>query len=59
RGLLNKTLTNGANMRILFGGSVKTANASELMHAADVGGALIGGAALKAVDFDGIIDAYR
>ncbi|MEM9289025.1 MAG: triose-phosphate isomerase [Pseudomonadota bacterium] len=59
RALLSETLTNGANMRILYGGSVKPANASELMHAADVDGALIGGASLKAVDFDGIIDAYR
>ncbi|MEM7568792.1 MAG: triose-phosphate isomerase [Pseudomonadota bacterium] len=46
-------------VRLLYGGSVKPANASELMAAKDVDGALVGGASLKATDFDGIIDAYR
>lgn len=46
-------------MRILYGGSVKPANARELMAVANVDGALVGGASLKAADFDGIIDAYR
>lgn len=45
-------------MRILYGGSVKPANAAELMAAADVDGALVGGASLKAKDFWGIIQAY-
>lgn len=44
---------------LLYGGSVKPSNASELMGAANVNGALVGGASLKAVDFNGIIDAYR
>lgn len=35
-----------ANMRILYGGSVKSANAAEIMKQADVDGALIGGASL-------------
>ena len=49
----------GHGMRILYGGSVKPANASELMSVANVDGALVGGASLKADDFDGIIEAYR
>lgn len=48
----------GASMRILYGGSVKPSNAAELMGAADVNGALVGGASLKAADFIGIIKAY-
>jgi len=35
-----------ANMRILYGGSVKSANIAEIMKQADVDGALIGGASL-------------
>ena len=35
-----------ANMRILYGGSVKSSNAAEIMKQADVDGALIGGASL-------------
>ena len=38
-------------MRILYGGSVKPANAAELLGVADVDGALVGGASLKAEDF--------
>jgi triosephosphate isomerase (TIM) len=45
----------GYRMRILYGGSVKPANAAELMAVANVDGALVGGASLKAVDFLGII----
>jgi triosephosphate isomerase (TIM) len=41
----------GARMRILYGGSVKPSNAKELMAVANVNGALIGGASLKAADF--------
>ena len=48
-----------AGFRILYGGSVKASNAAELMAVADVDGALVGGASLRADDFDGIIDAYR
>ncbi len=46
-------------MRILYGGSVKPANAGELLAVADVDGALVGGASLKANDFLGIAAAYR
>jgi len=49
----------GAAMRILYGGSVKPSNAVELMAIANVNGALVGGASLKAADFSGIIGAYR
>ena len=49
----------GAKIRILYGGSVKPANAGELMAIANVNGALVGGASLKAEDFLGIIAAYR
>jgi triosephosphate isomerase len=44
--------------RILYGGSVKPANAAELMAVANVDGALVGGASLKAEDFLGIAKAY-
>jgi triosephosphate isomerase len=49
----------GAKMRILYGGSVKPDNAKELMSVANVDGALVGGASLKADDFLGIIRAYE
>ena len=45
-------------LRILYGGSVKPSNARELMGVADVDGALVGGASLKADDFIGIARAY-
>ena len=48
----------GAKMRILYGGSVKPANAAELMAVPHVNGALVGGASLKAQDFYGILKAY-
>ena len=48
----------GATIRILYGGSVKPSNAVELMSAANVNGALVGGASLKASDFIGIIKVY-
>ena len=41
----------GAAIRILYGGSVKPSNAKELMAVANVNGALVGGASLKASDF--------
>jgi len=49
----------GIMVPILYGGSVKPSNAEELMSVANVNGALVGGASLKATDFDGIIEAYR
>lgn len=41
----------GSRIRILYGGSVKPSNAAELMAVANVDGALVGGASLKAADF--------
>ena len=46
-------------MRLLYGGSVKPVNAEEILHLADVNGALVGGASLKAADFLDILSAYR
>jgi len=48
----------GRSIRILYGGSVKPANAADLMAVADVNGALVGGASLKAEDFSGIFAVY-
>lgn len=48
-----------ASVRILYGGSVKPANARELLGAPNVDGALVGGASLTARDFMAIADAYR
>jgi triosephosphate isomerase len=45
-------------IRVLYGGSVKPANAGELLQVADVDGALVGGASLKADDFLAIAGAY-
>lgn len=44
-------------LRILYGGSVKPDNASELLGRANIDGALVGGASLKADSFAGIIKA--
>ncbi len=49
----------GEGMRILYGGSVKPSNAKELMHVAEVDGALVGGASLKAEEFLAIAGVYR
>jgi triosephosphate isomerase len=48
----------GSSIRVLYGGSVKPGNASELMAIDNVNGALVGGASLRAADFIGIIKAY-
>ncbi len=47
----------GANFRILYGGSVKPSNAAEIFGVPDVDGALVGGASLKSADFSPIIAA--
>lgn len=44
-------------MRLLYGGSVKPANAAEIFALRDVDGALVGGASLKAADFGAIVAA--
>ncbi|MGB5312203.1 MAG: triose-phosphate isomerase, partial [Polyangiales bacterium] len=45
------------SVRVLYGGSVKPANADELLAQPDIDGALVGGASLSASDFIPIIDA--
>lgn len=47
------------NTSILYGGSCKPSNAPELFAKPDVDGGLIGGAALKADSFIGIIEAFN
>jgi len=47
----------GRKVRILYGGSVKPSNAAEIFPIADVNGALVGGASLKAADFIPIVAA--
>lgn len=49
----------GRRIRILYGGSVKPANAGDLLTVPNVNGALVGGASLKADDFLGIAAVYR
>ncbi len=48
-----------ATVRIQYGGSVKAANAVELMAQPDIDGALVGGASLVAEDFAGIIRFHQ
>ncbi len=43
--------------RLLYGGSVKATNAAELFSQPDIDGALVGGAALVAADFQAIVEA--
>lgn len=45
-------------IRLLYGGSVKPANAAGLMAVENVDGALVGGASLKAADFMPIVEAF-
>jgi triosephosphate isomerase len=55
--LLQRFGPDGARIRILYGGSVKPSNAAEIFAIADVDGALVGGASLKATDFIPIVAA--
>ena len=56
RACLVARLGEGARqMPILYGGSGKPDNAREILNLPEVGGALVGGASLKAADFLGII----
>lgn len=47
------------NVSILYGGSVKPGNATEIFAKEDVDGGLIGGASLKAVDFVEIVNSFE
>ena len=44
-------------VRIQYGGSVKAANAAQLLAQPNVDGALVGGASLDAKEFWGIVEA--
>lgn len=55
--VLSVRFARGGDTPILYGGSVKPANAGEILQAAGVGGALVGGASLTAEDFLPIIRA--
>ena len=57
RALVERYGQEGRRMRILYGGSVKPDNARDLMAVAEVNGALVGGASLKADDFLAIVAA--
>jgi triosephosphate isomerase (TIM) len=60
RGLLRARYGSAADgVRIQYGGSVKPDNAVELLGQADIDGALVGGASLKAEDFTAIVKAAR
>jgi triosephosphate isomerase (TIM) len=47
----------GSGVRILYGGSVNAENAGDILRLRDVGGALVGGASLRASDFLKIVRA--
>jgi len=51
RKILAEKSADAAGIRLLYGGSVKPANAAELMAVENVDGALVGGASLKSADF--------
>ena len=57
--LIGRFGPDGGPIRILYGGSVKPANAGELLTIPHVNGALVGGASLKAEDFLGIAAVYE
>lgn len=57
--LAGKNHAAAVEVKILYGGSMKPDNAAELLAMPDIDGGLIGGAALKAVDFLAIVAAAR
>ena len=57
RDRLAARFADGADFTLLYGGSVKPGNASEIFDIPHVNGALVGGASLKAADFGPIVDA--
>jgi triosephosphate isomerase (TIM) len=54
RGLIGEE---AAGVRLLYGGSVKPSNATDIFAIQHVDGALVGGASLKATDFGAIVEA--
>ena len=60
RGRVNQHLPGqDSSLRILYGGSVRPANAAELLSIEDVDGALVGGASLHSAEFMAIAGVYR
>jgi triosephosphate isomerase len=57
RHLIDSYGSPGEQVRILYGGSVKSANAAEIFSVENVDGALVGGASLKMTDFMPIVVA--
>ena len=57
RGTLKSLVASGAQLSILYGGSVKAANAGDILAIDGVDGALVGGASLKADEFLAIVEA--
>jgi len=55
--LVDIDAVDAAAIRLLYGGSVKATNAAQLFAQPDIDGALVGGAALVAEEFQAIIDA--
>jgi triosephosphate isomerase len=54
---LERTIPGGQGLRILYGGSVKSANAGDILGVDHVDGALVGGASLDAAEFWAIYQA--
>lgn len=59
RNRLHDLVSSGADVPILYGGSVKAANAGEILAVDNVDGALVGGASLKSEEFLAIWQAGR
>ncbi len=55
--LISRFGATASDMRLLYGGSVKPSNATEIFAVPHVDGALVGGASLKAADFGAIVAA--
>ena len=47
------------SIRLLYGGSMNAANAAQLLAQPDIDGGLVGGASLKAADFQAILAAAQ
>lgn len=56
---LQERMPDGDRVRLLYGGSVKAANAAEILAVEEVDGALVGGASLKADEFWAIARSCR
>ena len=57
RGLLQERLAAAADIRIVYGGSVKPANCAQILRLDNVNGVLVGGASLQAASFADIVSA--